>query len=199
MRLITSIERKATWIRVIALFCTSAILGTCIATMFFNRIRLNPEATMDSLNFYTSDIFFKNLDIQGEEGRKAYLLLHLIDYLFITQFYALFVYVICMLSRKINSATTISFLCMIPFLSAGADLLENILIDVSILLYPRKIPLLGTLSGIFTSIKMYSIYVIFILILILVSLLLIKTVKKRKTGIDSGSISRKPREHGRDT
>jgi hypothetical protein len=80
MNVVEYINKKATWTRVIVLFITSAILGTCLVTMFFGRIKLNPDATMDSLSFYTSDTFFKHLDIQGEEGRRSYLLLHLIDY-----------------------------------------------------------------------------------------------------------------------
>ena len=81
---IIHIIKTATWKRVILLFCTSALLGISIVTMFFGQLKLNPDATMDSLSFYTSDTFYRNLDIQGDDGRKSYLLLHLVDYHFIT-------------------------------------------------------------------------------------------------------------------
>lgn len=175
MHLITCINKHATWKKIIFLFCTSTVLGTLIITMFFNQIKLEPNAAMDSLTFYTSDTFFRNLDIQGETGRHAYLQLHLIDYIFISQFYLLFVFLINFIIRKINSKK-IAFFCLIPFLSAGMDLLENIFIDISIVLYPQKIIWFGKLSGIFTLIKMYSIYVTLLLIVILLFLFVIKTV-----------------------
>lgn len=174
MNLIKYINKKASWKGVIVLFCTSAVLGTLIITMCFNKITLDPDAAMDSLSFYTSDTFFKNLDAQGDAGRRGYLQLHLIDYLFITQFYLLLTFLLNLLLHKITNLKHLDLLCLIPLLSACMDLLENISIDISILLYPVKVIWLGSLAGIFTLIKISTIYITFILIVILSVLFLIK-------------------------
>ena len=176
MNLITYIDNKASWKGVIVLFCTSAILGTLIITMCFNIITLEPDATMDSLSFYTSDTFFQNLDVQGDMGRRGYLQLHLIDYIFITQFYLLLTFLLNLLIRKIEILKNLAFFCLIPLLSAFMDIFENLSIDISIHLYPTKVIWIGKLAGIFTLIKISSIYITFILIVILSVLFLIKVL-----------------------
>ena len=177
MKLINHINKKASWKHVLLFLITSAILGTLIITMFFGRIDLKPEASMDSLNFYNSDVFFGNLDYQGETGRHAYLQLHLIDYLFITQFYLLFVFILSFLLRRIGSKDKTFYLCLIPIAAALFDLLENISIDFSILQYPLKHIFIGNIAGVFTFLKMALIYVTFVVIVFLLFALLIKTIK----------------------
>lgn len=179
--MIQHITRKATWKRVFVLFCTSTILGLCIVTMFFGQIKLNADATMDSLTFYTNTTFFQNIELQGEEGRRAYLYLHLIDYLFITQFYSLLAFLTSILLKESAKFKRITFICLIPFLSAIMDLFENIFIDISILLYPNKIILLGQFSGFFTLIKMISIYISFAIIVSLFIVIAFKILKKAIT------------------
>ena len=186
MKLIHFINNKASWKLVLILFLTSAILGTCIITMFFGLIELNSEATMDSLTFYSAKIFYKNLDIQGESGRRNYLLLHILDYLFITQFYFLFANLLALLARKISQSGKLNALCLLPFLAAIMDLLENISVDISILIYPDKFAIFGNLSGFFTLIKMCSIYAIFIILIVFLIIMLIKRIK---TGNDKCSQS----------
>lgn len=165
----------------LVLLCTAAMLATCIMTLFFGRIELNPGASMDSLNFYSADVFYQNLEIQGTQGRAGYLQLHAIDYLFITQFYLLFSLLIANLLRKVNASKKIAFLCLVPLFAALMDLLENIFIDISILLYPQKIGFMGSAAGFFTLLKISSLYISFTLILVL---LLIRALKMIRTKIN---------------
>lgn len=179
MKIIEYIDKKATWKRVIISLVSSTILGTCIVTLFFGFLKLNPEATMDSLNFYNSDKFFYNLEIQGVVGRQSYFLLHLFDYMFITQFYFLFVYLINLLIHKLSNKTWAIYLCLMPILPALTDFFENICIDLSIFLFPKKIILIGNLSGIFTLIKMQSINAVLIIVFVLFCILITKTIKNK--------------------
>jgi len=181
MKILYFIREKVSWKCVLFLLLTSAVLSTFIMTMFFGQLHLNPDAVMDSLSYYNSDMFFSNLATQGHSGRISYLYLHVIDYLFITQFYTFFVFLIYMLSRRfINSRKNIEYLCMVPLIPALMDLLENISIDTSIFLYPEKIPVLGTISGIFTFVKMYSIYVVFIILMVLLCMQVVSSVLRWK-------------------
>ncbi len=179
MKIIEYIDKKATWKRVIISLVSSVVLGTCIATMFFGFLKLKPEATMDSLNFYNSDTFFYNLEIQGKEGRQAYFLLHLFDYIFITQFYFFFVYLIYLIIHKLRQKIWTKYLCLIPVVSAIMDFFENICIDLSIFLFPNKIIFIGNLSGIFTLTKMISINVTLLVVFVLSCILITKTIKNK--------------------
>lgn len=146
--------------------------------MFFGLLKLDTNATLDSLNFYNSNTFFNYLDIQGDAGRKSYLILHLIDYLFITQFYLFLSLSISKLIQKSDIKSSLTLLSLLPMLSGLMDFVENLLIDFSILYFPKKLIVLGDIAGFATALKMYSLYVVFTLLLVLSIVSLINAVKK---------------------
>ncbi len=158
-KLIRKTTAKQVWITLIA----AAIPAAALYSMGFGLIKLNGDAVMDPLFFYNQKIFFTNLEIQGESGRISYLLLHLIDYAFISQFYKLLFYFLYLPQKSRNYVCKGFFL--IPFLSALMDALENILIDFSILIFPAKIPVLGNISGYCTMLKFSGIYITFLLLM----------------------------------
>jgi len=88
-------------------------------------------------------------------GRQAYLILHLIDYMFITQFYTLLAFALALLVRRIKK---IKMVLAIPLIAGVFNILENLSIDASILMYPVKVQLIGTLSGYFTLLKFIMLY-----------------------------------------
>ncbi|MBN2737251.1 MAG: hypothetical protein JXR70_09745 [Spirochaetales bacterium] len=178
MKIIPFLDKKLNWKSTLLLFLTSAFLAAAILTQFFGLLKLEPKATMDPLFYYSSDTFFNNIDAQGETGRQAYLYLHLLDYLFITRFYLFFALVIRLFLKKLNAPEKLGFLCLLPFVSAIMDILENLSIDISILIFPQKIVLLGAASGIFSCLKMLFLYVWFIIVVVLLVLVIIQAVKK---------------------
>ena len=73
-------------------------------------------------------------------------------------------------------------LVLLPIISFGADLLENICIDVSLMVFPKKLSLLGEISGYASFIKMNVIIAVLIVIGLLLLWNMILVVKNR--GID---------------
>lgn len=181
MEILNYIAKKVSGKIVLILFLTSAFLGTLLVTSVFGKLILDPSLTMDPLHYYNSETFFKNLEILGNEGRSSYLILHLIDYLFITQFYLFFVCSLNVLLRKASSNKGINLLCLLPILSGFSDFMENLLIDISILLYPKTIVILGDIAGVFTFMKFSSLYLVFIFLFISLFVLLFKTVRSKVT------------------
>lgn len=176
------LHKTANWKLLLLLCITTTILASCLVTMCFGRLNLNPDASLDAMSYYTAETFYQSIEVQGEPGRTAYLRLHLIDYLFITQFYPLFVLIMTLLLHKLSTSRKLAPLALLPIFSALMDLLENISIDVSILLYPTQIAVLGRVAGIFTFLKIHSIYLFFGLTVLLVVLLPIKALTNtRKT------------------
>lgn len=178
-KILAFIDKKANWMAVMRSFLSSLILACCMLSQCFGLIKLNPDAVMDPLNFYRADLFFHHLNIQGQTGRQAYLIFHLIDYVFISQFYPMFTYLIQLFLRRLRITGLLRFTVFLPILSALMDLFENMSIDISIVLYPSKIMFIGDLAGFFTAIKITSIDITIIFALLLFLFFIIKKFQGR--------------------
>ena len=160
------LKNKATWSKVLILLTLSIIFATLIITQVFGLLNINPHLTMDASNYYTSSVFYENIEKLGVEGRKTYLLIHIFDYFYIGFSYTFFVFLIYMLIRNFKGYASLKFLLVPPLLAGIFDLLENIGIDLSIVIWPRKLKVISNLSGYFTTLKMKMVYLTFIIILI---------------------------------
>lgn len=145
----------------------TSILATLVISQVFGIIELIPEATVDSEMFYSSETLYQFLSEQGVRGRSGYLSLHLVDYLFITQFYMLLTIIITLLVNKLALSVKYRRFAMIPFVAGLFDLLENISVDISILNYPQKLTSLNSILPYFSMLKFALIYISFILICVL--------------------------------
>lgn len=179
MKIYNYVVRSASLNKVIIFSISSAILATLLITAFFGLIEVKPEATMDSQMFYTSQTFYDNLKEQGEVGRRSYLILHAIDYLFITQFYLLMSFTIVLLLRKLTKNKKVFILFLIPLGAGLFDILENLAIDLSLIFYPQKVLLLGQFSGYFTFFKFIFIYIAFGLILLFLAMNIFLFIRKK--------------------
>lgn len=178
-KLLSSIEKNASWKKVIILFFVIIFFAICIITMFFGLIKLNPDAIMDGVDYYNSNTFFQYLEQQGSEGRQSYLILHLFDYLYIILSTLFLIFTIYLLLQKVTHSKDIKYLSLVPIASAIFDILENLCIDISILFFPKKITILANLSGYFTVIKMMVLYISFTIVLVSIMIVIIKTIKNK--------------------
>lgn len=160
---IQKIDKK--WL--IAFLVGSVIFGTLVITRVFGLIELIPEATVDSEMMYSKDMIYQYLEMQGADGRIGYLHLHLIDYLFITQFYMLLVILLALLMKKLSFGMKSLRLVLLPLAAGVFDLLENIVMDIMISNFPKKLLILHSIAPYFTLMKFIIIYVSFISICIL--------------------------------
>lgn len=166
--------------RTFILFLLSAIFAALIITSLFGLVEINSEATMDSLTYYNSDTFYHNLEILGSEGRNAYLILHGFDYVFMIVFMLFLVSAITLLRKNsLSILEKFTYLPYLPLLSFICDFTENISIDLSILIYPRKFSAFGFISGYATATKMYTLYIIFIIIALMLVMKFLLMIGKK--------------------
>lgn len=163
-RLLNTIDSLATGKKVLLFFALAVIFATCIITMFFGHITLDPTATMDSSDYYTSAVFYGNLDTLGQEGRRAYLMLHVFDYLFMASLAGFLTFSMHLLIKSMTQTPRVYYLTLVPMVYLVFDFLENICIDLSILLYPSRFVPLGVLAGFMTTLKMMVLNMCFVLV-----------------------------------
>lgn len=155
----------------IILLIIATILASFIISMGFGLIPIPAEASLDSLSFYTSETFYNNIDSMDDIGRRNYLIIHLIDYIFMWSFAGIFFVSMAILIKKLKSSSLYSILNKLPIVVLVyllSDLIENLTIDSSILSYPSINMTIGTIAGYATFIKMNTVYLLSAIILILI-------------------------------
>ncbi len=163
------IKKNTTRLKILMLFILSILFGALIISQAFGRIEIKSDATMDGETYYNGETFFNNLHDQGENGRQAYLYLHLIDYCFIFSFYSFLSVLTFLFIDKTHISSKIQSVALIPIFAGLFDLLENFCIDISIFAYPRKINILADISGYLTFTKMMLVNSTLIIIVILLA------------------------------
>lgn len=114
---------------------------------------LNGSTTPDMLVGYTPERFYEVLNAQGEVGRKMYLQILGIDFLFPAAYAFLFTAVLNWLGRTLLAARSRwRMLAALGLFAGGFDYLENILELTLLLRYPQQIPILAwaaSMAGVF--------------------------------------------------
>lgn len=180
MPVLAWVRRNAGWKWVLVLGVVSGFLATFIITMLFGQLSLDSDATLDPLHYYNAATFYEYLDLQGSEGRSNYLLLHGFDYLFIPSYVLFLSFSIALLVKRAGLDGGYHYLALLPFVSGISDFFENLLIDVSIVIYPSRFVILAHLAGVFTAIKMFSLYITFLLLLVLAFVALVCWLRRRR-------------------
>ena len=152
------------------LIILSAFFYLAMATNLFFIL---PDSGFTSFNlldtklFYSSDTFYSLIANMTPEMKSTYIIIHIVDYLFIFSFYPL---LILLTLRKFKDNMNINWLVIIPIIAMLSDIIENIIIDVEIL---SSVPLvLASVISAITIIKFAS-------ILITIILYMTKTIKFR--------------------
>lgn len=152
-KLIQTIKQTASIGKILWLVFMSIVLGQLIMTKVFGVLAVDFNWIVDLKWFYGPNFLFEAIKKQGEIGRQSYLFMHFLDYLFITQISLCMSFLIIFLTGKMFKTKKFNFLCLIPFLYAPMDILENLCVDISIAFFPKKIFFLGQIAPYFTFLK----------------------------------------------
>ena len=68
------LHKIAHWKLVLILCITTTILASCLFTMCFGRLNLNPDATMDSMSYYTAETFYQSIEIHSPPAAAIFVL-----------------------------------------------------------------------------------------------------------------------------
>ena len=163
-KLIHMVEARGSWKTALLLFLISAALASLIISQAGGLLVIDARYTMDAADYYPAETFHDNLDKLGEPGRRTYLFIHLIDYVYIVFSYPFFAVMVYLVSRKMKNYRRYRWMILLPLGAGVFDLLENIGIDLAILFRPARLPLIPFLSGYFTTLKLAILYCVFSLI-----------------------------------
>jgi len=177
-RIIEKIEARGSWKTALLLFLISAALASLIISQAGGLLAIDARYTMDAADYYTAETFHDNLENLGESGRQTYLFIHLIDYVYIAFSYPFFAVMVYLVSRNLKNYQRYRWFLLLPLGAGVFDLLENIGIDLAIIVWPAKLPLIPFLSGYFTTLKMAILYCVFSLIACLGAYRLIRAAMK---------------------
>lgn len=176
MKLLDKINNKNTII-ILLIFMIVGI--TLIFTQYFGFFPLDEKYALDMLNYYNKTQFFNNIVSMDSSSRLSYFMIHVGDYLYMFGFYQLLGVIIY---KLIKDKSILIYLVIFPYLAFLFDLLENIIMDIHLAIYPNQIQILGYIPGVCTFLKFTTLY---LSITILVVGLIYKLINKYRK-MDNG-------------
>lgn len=126
-----------------------------IFTQYFGLFPLEDQYALDMLNYYSKTQFFDNIEAMDKSNRLSYFMIHIGDYLFMTGFYQLLAVAIY---KILHNNSKIVYLILVPYLAFIFDFLENLMMDIHLMLYPKQIDIFGYIAGVSTFIKFTTLY-----------------------------------------
>jgi hypothetical protein len=175
---LTFIQYKTSWLAILGLFA-----ATVLMMFLMNGTELpfsNPTiqeysgglAILDMRASFSPDDAYELYTALGTEGRKAYLILHLLpDTLFPIGYALTFAFISAwFLVRLLPLDHRLQWLSMIPLISGLADVVENLSLVICNLVYPGRIDWLVRFANLLTKVKfgLLPIGLVFLIIIVLI-------------------------------
>src|SRR6056297_900580 len=169
---------KFSWI--MAFFFSSMFL---IENKWFGKGHLNAiteGAGMLDMNFFNppSEIF-NYLQIIGQPGREAYLILLLLDFCIIASLFLLQSTFIIRLLRRLSLYESYEWLLVLQIIRAVADIVETVIMIVNTSIYPTVVKPLMMITTTATVVKWISFWAVIGVMLSLLALNLSKMLKEK--------------------
>jgi hypothetical protein len=160
-KLLTFIQYKTSWLMILVLLVAAGLLtfimnGTALP---FSTPTIEEHSggipILDMRMSYTPEEVYQLFSALGIAGRQAYRTLHLVpDILFPISYALLFAFTVAwFLVRLLPLDHPLQWLILIPLISGLADILENLSLVVSGLVYPNRIDWLAQVASLLTKIK----------------------------------------------
>ena len=184
------IDKNLTGKKVLLLFVLTnliyaiMLIVTIPKTMAFsNGMKLLDMMPMGYDSEYINSLF----EALGENGRQVYLYSQLpVDMIYPFLFGISYCLLIGYFLKKLNKSNSVFFyLCFLPIIAGIADYLENIGIITMLNDYPNLSQTSMDVTSIFSVVKSMTTTVFFVALIITLVMLGIKTMKKRKTSVNT--------------
>mgnify|MGYP001824594904 FL=1 len=160
-KILTFIQYKTSWLMILGL-----LAAACLLTFIMNGTAL-PFSTptieehsggipiLDMRMSYPPEEAYQLFSALGIAGRQAYRTLHLVpDMLFPISYALLFAFTVAwFLVRLLPLEHPLQWLILTPLISGLADILENLSLVVSSLMYPNRVDWLVQFASLLTKIK----------------------------------------------
>ena len=173
---LTFIQYKTNWLTILGLLAVAGLLtfimnGTALS---FSTPTIEAHSggvpILDMRMSYTPEEAYQLFAALGTAGRRAYRTLHLVpDMLFPISYALLFAFTgAWFLVRLLPLEHPLQWLILTPLISGLADILENLSLVVSGLLYPNRMDWLAQVASLLTKIKfgLMPIGLVFLIIIV---------------------------------
>ncbi len=160
-RILTFIQHRTNGLTILGLLAATAMLMFLMngTELPFSTPTIEEHSEgvpiLDTRASYTSEDAYELFAALGTEGRRAYLILHLVpDTIFPIGYALLFAFISAwFLVRLLPLDHRLQWLSMIPLISGLADVLENLLLVVANLAYPGRVDWLVRFAHVLTKVK----------------------------------------------
>ena len=179
-RLLNAIVDSGKFSWIMAFFFSSMFL---IENKWFGKGHLNAiteGAGMLDMNFFNPPAeIFNYLQIIGEPGREAYLILLLMDFCIIASLFLLQSTFIIRFLRRLSLYESYEWLLVLPLFRAVADIVETVIMIVNTSIYPTVVKPLMIITTTVTVVKWISFWVVIGVMVSLLFLNLVKMMRKK--------------------
>jgi hypothetical protein len=175
-KILTFIQYKTSWLIILGLLAAAGLLtfimnGTALP---FSTPTIEEHSggvpILDMRMSYTPEEVYQLFSALGIAGRQAYRTLHLVpDILFPISYALLFAFTVAwFLVRLLPLEHPLQWLILTPLISGLADILENLSLVVSGLVYPNRMDWLAQVASLLTKIKfgLMPIGLVFLIIIV---------------------------------
>jgi hypothetical protein len=160
-KILTFIQYKTSWLMILGLLAAAGLLtfimnGTALP---FSTPTIEEHSggvpILDMRMSYTPEEAYQLFTALGTAGRQAYRILHLVPDMLFPIFYALaFAFTgAWFLVRLLPLDHPLQWLSLTPLISGLADILENLSLVISSLMYPNRMDWLVQVASLLTKIK----------------------------------------------
>jgi len=177
-KILTFIQDKTSWLTILGLLLASVLLmflmnGTNLPISNLTIEKLSGGLPiLDMRSSFTPDDAYQLFSALGDEGRQAYRLFHLIpDTLFPISYSLTFAFISSwFLIRLLPRGHNLQWLSLIPLISGLADILENLSLVISSLVYPDRIDWLVFVAFILNRLKfgLMPIGLVFLIVIVVI-------------------------------
>jgi hypothetical protein len=191
--ILTFIQEKTSWLSILGL-----IAGTGLMLYLMNWTNLpfsNPTIVeysggltiLDLRSDFSPDDAYELFTALGKEGRRAYLVLHLLpDTLFPIGYALVFAFVSAwFMIRLLPLDHRLQWLSMIPLISGLADVIENLSLVICNLAYPGRIDWLVEFAHLLTKVKFGLLPIGLVFLTIIVAMWFIR--KRPESNVPKGN------------
>jgi len=175
-KILTFIQYKTSWLMILGLLAAAGLLtfimnGTALP---FSTPTIEEHSggvpILDMRMSYTPEEAYQLFTALGTAGRQAYRTLHLVpDMLFPISYALLFAFTgAWFLVRLLPLEHPLQWLILTPLISGLADILENLSLVISSLMYPNRMDWLAQVASLLTKIKfgLMPIGLVFLIIIV---------------------------------
>ncbi len=150
-RLAAHVIDAASWRRLGVLLLAYAVCLGLLTTADARLQKLSGGLGVPDLQHgFTVDDLYQRLGAFGEEGRALYLRAELVDLVYPLVYGAFFAFLIALAARRLlREGSPFRLLCLVPFLAASLDYLENTCFFTVLLRWPTRLDVVAQLASAF--------------------------------------------------